>query len=396
MTIKKFGQELTNSNSPKEILIEFARSFQANWPLFENQTNEDILLPAFIARDMMCFFSFPSFYLSKHLKIPQDSDKGYLVDLAVSDLSRSIIVVSVPHSCTAPDFVHVLNAKVYSCYYSKEILDDVKNDGVSSYNFYDVPKCILLNFLSSIGSLIDSRLRAYASILSQHVTFNENQFKKSLCVQGWKLGSLFKIGNGLEIVSATTRFHVVSGRDDKGEFVSEEESSNGLKVVTVPLTFNVEMNVRIPVLPTKVMKVSLRVEGTISGTFREEKLLASQVLVDSRALLNSMMDKARVIAGEVVNCISCLKYPIYPVIHQHIHQLKNNELLIVDDNFERRQSIRTQQKKFPCKRTHAIASSDYCSLDAPSTQYCATLIDFVMGDWDFSKSPNIYKRRKLS
>ena len=100
------------------------------------------------------------------------------------------------------------------------------------------------------ATLIDSWLQAYANILIRHATNTRNLFP-NLC-QSWESYSLFKLGKNLEIVSAKTSFYDICSSDDIRDFVLEEETIKGFKVLTMPLIFDAEM-----------MEVSLRIEGTI-------------------------------------------------------------------------------------------------------------------------------------
>jgi len=162
--------------------------------------------------------------------------------------------------------------------------DDEEEDEDSSDDSLDeffassleaVPKLMLTNFCTSFSTLMNSRLRAYATFLTQHALSlaTENEVEGVMGIEH-KLETMLSIGSQVTAGSLASDFVVADPQLDAQVTVAEnneQDDDDDTFEVSLPLKADIRINISLPHVNegdgNEFMKVSFQATGTICGTF---------------------------------------------------------------------------------------------------------------------------------
>lgn len=136
-----------------------------------------------------------------------------------------------------------------------------------------VPKLMLTNFCTSFSTLMNSRLRAYATFLTQHALSlaTENEVEGVMGIEH-KLETMLSIGSQVTAGSLASDFVVVDMDLHDTEVVTTEnndQDDDDTFEVSLPLKADIRINISLPHVNegdgNEFMKVSFQATGTIYG-----------------------------------------------------------------------------------------------------------------------------------
>ncbi|CAB9503348.1 expressed unknown protein [Seminavis robusta] len=203
-----------------------------------------------------------------------------------------------------------------SCETLLEGADDVTNELgefiVSKVS--EVPTLMLQNFFNSFTTLMNSRLRAYASFLARHgLSLLENsptgaaaaadKVDEGIVGVEQKLETMLEIGRRVSTNSVATSFR--ANKEQAKSIVDE----TGTLQLSMPLVMDASIDISLP-RPSgghhELVTVSFRANGNITGVFAKStkgttQLRAVQVDLDMKELLRSMIAEASSVISSIVD-----------------------------------------------------------------------------------------------
>lgn len=323
-------------------------------------------------KDKHFILSFPSFRLLKHFEKPhRNINKQELQEIAISQLSH-------PCQLIVPE------------------IQETPNNLLS-----DLPKYIIQNIFCSLHLLIDARVRSYALILLRHYDYDQ-------CVQN-KVISLLKFSN-IRIASASVNFEIDESDSDTKVMTDEDG------IITVPIIFKASIDLHFPMVHSmEMIKVSLNSRGSIKGSFNESnnipELYSLSMVMDSKGLMKTLINKARFVAQQAVQFASSfhMNAASANTTTELIAKEKRSGSILLNHN----KKTSSKRKKVSFSETPELSSENslpsFSSIETVLLPTSATLstkvdkdtesiaiIDSAMEVWDLSLNDKDSKRRKLS
>ena len=251
-------------------------------------------------------------------------------------------------------------------------------------NAQDIPELVLANLEASVCTLVDARLRAYATFLTQHglSLAADGSDDAAIFAIEQKLVMLVQLTNEIKIENVVTLFELLPEED---ESPSSDDSKN-TTTTALPLKMKTTMDVRIPNPPggnSKLVTLEADARGTISGTFHSSsnRLTEVQVRVDTHQLLAQLINRASFLVSSIVDHLTCQsKNVAKPVVTVSPELLPEHKSSSTISSFSLTKSTTTEQA---------------CTL--LSAESCADIVDSAIGDLVPDMiSPRPTKRLKTS
>lgn len=238
------------------------------------------------------FSSFPSLSLARsedeHLDSPSETKRD--VEAHVSALlSRPILVSSAQDVSLTED-------------------DEGETTDFVAEKVSDVPSLMLQNCCLSFTTLMNSRLRAYATFLARHgLSLLASSSSRGCEIEEdaaegveQKLGTMLDIGRLVSTNAIVTAFHA------QKEGAARKNTLDETTEVSIPLVMDAAIDISLP-RPwggqSEVLTVSLQTVGTITGIFsppnNKSLLRVVEVNLDMSKLLQCMIEQAEC----VISCI---------------------------------------------------------------------------------------------
>jgi len=277
--------------------------------------------------------SFPSLLLPVHLREFGESQevegfgpsKRLKQNCAETGMSRHALEETAASCLSSPLFVAPLKSRAN---------DDLSSPYTNITEIELIPGTLLRNLQETFTNLLDSRLRAYATILLRHsaplvVSTQENGDEhtdnrdNSYILNNQKLTTLLGIASSLTLETSVTSFSPNTspclewmGNRDISSIV-QQDGPDAL-VVCIPIVMESVIDISLygllgsSVSEKQVLTVSFRTEGEMKGFFVPDKqneieapLMKKTVMkLDAHMLLDSMMREARKVGLIVVNCVN--------------------------------------------------------------------------------------------
>ncbi|CAB9512477.1 expressed unknown protein [Seminavis robusta] len=246
-------------------------------------------------------------------------------------------------------------------------------------HLHAIPQFMLNNFGKSFATLMNSRLRAYATFLARHaVSLAQCSDVEGVIGIEHKLETMLGIGS--QVATNTTdqaslQFEVDSAR---AETTSEEDSAQ--VVVSVPLKAIICVHIALPHVKEddgdELMKVSFQTNGKICGVFSGNDLRVAEVSLNMHELLTAMAGQA----SKVISCIVDMTNSAFAVPLPSTPPMEDNQ----------------EQVTHNIPKKHSRDDDDEDTIVSLSAENCANLVDCLIGELDDTVlSPPCAKKLKV-
>lgn len=160
------------------------------------------------------------------------------------------------------------------------IADPYEGDSMDEFfvkSLEEVPKLMLENFCTSFSTLMNSRLRAYASFLARHAVSHARcskteEERECLALLEHKLDTMLHIGHQIAVEDLVSEFVV-----DPEQCSERLDSDDAFFQASIPLKMKISLDILLPHLETdrrdETLKVLFEASGNICGKCTETPLV---------------------------------------------------------------------------------------------------------------------------
>lgn len=155
-----------------------------------------------------------------------------------------------------------------------EVAEDDESDNCIAAQMSEVPGLVLQNFYKSFTTLMNSRLRAYATFLARHglallksAPSSDSELEEGVVGVEQKLETMLEIGRLVSTNAIVTSFQV-----DKTTKTTKENMDDETCEISMPIVMDAAIDISLP-RPggegSEIVTVAFHTSGTMTGKFSE-------------------------------------------------------------------------------------------------------------------------------